>query len=421
MARQRTAHIQESLEFLLNLEAHYRGEPQEPRIKVLRFLKEDPSRTLEGAARLALCSERSANRWWAQYQARGLEAVLAGRRNTSARALAIGRDELEELRTKLQNGELETLNDVQAWLRTRFNIDYSLKGVANLLQRKLKARRVWIVADEHGNTHPPTPANRPKPSAPAQPPKADEATIIPDKLLHFLNRLPLTGDMQSAVDVYRQALSEMIGEVERVSLFVNVNCDLQDPDVYQPGTMITVDTTSGSEGVSVTTYSKGDRPSDQYLENFKNQGLPLHEYHEPIIFDYYFNDKAYIGTIFLWRLRIKPAISERARKLVALLEPFIIYILSDLVARYHYAHPVDRMFHDALKTMATEASLSPQERRVVSLRLLGLAYKEIADQLNISEDAIKKHLGSVHRKTGTRSYTELFAKYFTPRLNLHNT
>jgi DNA-binding CsgD family transcriptional regulator len=70
--------------------------------------------------------------------------------------------------------------------------------------------------------------------------------------------------------------------------------------------------------------------------------------------------------------------------------------------------------------MSKDAGLSLQERRVVTLRLLGHAYKEIADKLNISEDAIKKHLGSVHRKTGTRSYTELFAKYFTPRLNLNN-
>ncbi|MBS1913373.1 MAG: winged helix-turn-helix domain-containing protein [Bacteroidetes bacterium] len=411
MARQRTAHIHESLEFLLNLEQHYRGESQEPRIKVLRLLKENPTRTLEQAASLAGSSERSANRWWAAYQSDGIEGLLSNRTRAGSRASTLGRHEIDELRNKLHTGELTTLNDVQTWLEQRFGLRYSLKGVANLLQRKLKARRMWLVSDG-GEIRV---AEGKAVSA------AAEKAVIPDNILHFLNRLPLTNDTQRAVDRYREALLELIGEVDRVSIYVNINCALQDPDEYQPDMMITVDATSGVEGVSVTSYHQGERPSDRLLDNFRSQGLPVDQFHPPVSFDYYYNDHAYLGTIFLWRDRTKPITSERSRNTVALMEPFIIYMLSDLIARYHYAHPVDRMFHDALKNMTQEAGLSTQERRVVMLRLLGLSYKEIADQLSISEDAIKKHLGSVHRKTGTRSYTELFAKYFTPRLNLHNS
>ena len=236
-----------------------------------------------------------------------------------------------------------------------------------------------------------------------------------------MNRLPLTSDSQHAIERYREALMEMLGEVDRVSIYVNINCNLEDPEVYQPDMMITVNATEGTEGVSVASFNTGEKPSDRLIENFRSQGLPLDDYHAPVSYDYYLHDRAYLGALILWRDRTKPAITERTRTMVALMEPFVIYMLSDLIARYHYAHPVDRMFHDALKTMTNEAQLSQQERRVVTFRLLGLAYKEIADQLNISEDAIKKHLGSVHRKTGTRSYTELFAKYFTPRLNLHST
>ncbi len=413
MARQRSTHIQESLEFLLNLERHYRGESQEPRIKMLRSLKEDPTRTLEEAAALAGASGRSANRWWQQYQKSGVDGLLARRSSAAASNGTIGRNELEELRAKLHSGELITLNDVQTWLRERFGLAYSLKGVANLLQRKLKARRMWIVSDDSGVR-----------IGESRPQKATtDAPIIPDKVLHFLNRLPLTSNVSAAVERYKEALLELIGEVDRVSIFVNVNCDLSETGSGggAGGMLITVDTTTDAQGVSVSPYSEGVRPSDRYLENFRAQGLPLDDYHPPFIIDYHYNDIRYLGTIFLWRDRTKTAISDRARRTVALMEPFIIYMLSDLIARYHYAHPVDRMFHDALRTMTEEAHLSPQERRVVMLRLLGLAYKEIADQLHISEDAIKKHLGSVHRKTGTRSYTELFAKYFTPRLNLHET
>jgi DNA-binding CsgD family transcriptional regulator len=409
MARQRRTQIQESLDFLQSLEQHYKGEPVEARIRVLRILKEDPSRTLELAARLAGCSERSVYRWWSHYQARGIEGILSNRRSSTPAQNRIGRNEVDELKQMLQTGELATLHDVQSWLETRFGVRYSLKGVANLLQRRLKARRVWIVS-EGGDIR----INEVKTAQPAV-----DGTLIPDKVLHFLNRMPLTNNTERAVESYRDALSGLLGEVDRVSIFVNIRCDLQDPETYQPGIMVALGIQTGDD-MYVSSFPSDNRTSEMLLENLRSQGLPLENYHTPIPFDYYYYDRAYLGTIFLWRERSKQPISQRVHDTVKLLEPFIIYMLSDLIARYNYAHPIDRLFYDALHEMQMEAGLSVQERRVVAFRLLGLAYKEIADKLNISEDAIKKHLGSVHRKTGTRSYTELFAKYFTPRLNIRD-
>lgn len=411
MSRQRSVQIQESLEHLQKLEQHYRGEAEEARVKVLRLLKEDPRRTIEQAAGLAGCSERSVYRWWNLYQDQGLNAVIGGKRkSSSANTNRIGRDELEELRKKMSTGELSTLNEVQEWLEKRFGVQYSLKGVANLLQQRLKAKRVWIVPE--GNDVRMNSIQSAKPGV--------ETAVIPDKLLHFLNRLPLTNDTQEAIDRYREALMQLLGEVDRVSLYVNIRCDLtvESPREYDPKVMITVDATVGKDGISVTSHRETERPSQNLLENFRAQGVPFEDYHTPLTFDYYYRNEVWLGAIFLWRDRTKTPITQRTKDLLTLLEPFIVYMMSDLVARYHYAHPVDKLFHDALDDMTHEGGLTLQERRVVTFRLLGHAYKEIADKLHISEDAIKKHLSAVHRKTGTRSYTELFAKYFTPRLNL---
>ena len=411
MSRQRSVQIQESLEHLQKLEQHYRGEAEEARVKVLRLLKEDPRRTIEQAAGLAGCSERSVYRWWNLYQDQGLNAVIGGKRkSSSANTNRIGRDELEELRKKMSTGELSTLNDVQEWLEKRFGVQYSLKGVANLLQQRLKAKRVWIVPE--GSDIKMNAIQSAKPLS--------QPALIPDKLLHFLNRLPLTTDMQEAVDRYRDALMELLGEVDRVSLYINIRCDLiaEPPTAGEPKVVITVDATVGKDGISVASYKDGERPSQRILENLRLQGVAVDDYHLPVAFDYYYQNNAWLGAIFLWRDRTKTPITQRTRDMLTLLEPFIVYILSDLVSRHHYAHPVDRLFHDALEEMMYDAGLTMQERRVVTFRLLGHAYKEIADKLDISEDAIKKHLSAVHRKTGTRSYTELFAKYFTPRLNL---
>ncbi len=415
MSRQRSVQIQESLEHLQKLEQHYRGEAEEARVKVLRLLKEDPRRTIEQAAGLAGCSERSVYRWWNLYQDQGLNAMLGGKRKSSlTNTPRIGRDELEELRKKMSTGELSTLNEVQEWLEQRFGMQYSLKGVANLLQQRLKAKRVWIVPEGNEVKMNSIQSTKPVP----------QPTSVPDKVLHFLNRLPLTIDMQKAVDRYREALMEFLGEADRVSLYINISCDLtSEPSVMDfaksggQKVMITVDAAVGNEGIGVASHNDSEHPSQRILENLRAQGVKLDEHHTPVIYNYYYRDE-WLGAIFLWRDRTKTPITQRTKDLLTLLEPFIIYMLSDLVARHHYAHPVDRLFHDALEEMMHDGGLTMQERRVVTFRLLGHAYKEIADRLGITEDAIKKHLSAVHRKTGTRSYTELFAKYFTPRLNL---
>jgi DNA-binding CsgD family transcriptional regulator len=413
MPSRRTTHIQESLEFLQNLERHHRGERSEARITMLRILKEDPELTLREAANLGGLSLRSVKRWWEIYEQEGLKGIIEPQTGPVS-SNRIGRDEIEEIRRKLQAGELATLHDVQAWVRDRFGIEYSERGIAKLLQQKLNARRVWIVPERSDEGF------REIATAPA----TTNAPIIPDKVVRFLNRLPLSTDVQTAIETYRDALMALLGEVNRISIYVNIGCDLQEPKENQPDMLILLDrevSVQATGDVTMNTRREGSKPSDWLLDKFRKQGMPVDRFQEPITADYYYEGRAYLGSLFLWRELGKSPISERARNTIALIEPFIIYMLSDLVTRYHYAHPVDRLFHDTLDQMAFEASLSMQERRVVALRMLGHAYKEIADQLGITEDAIKKHLSSVHRKTGTRSYTELFAKYFTPRLNVRET
>lgn len=378
---------------------------------MLRLLKEDPERTLQDAAALGGLSLRSVRRWWELYEEEGLNAIIEPQKSSTASSNRIGRDEIEQLRTKLRTGELATLHDVQTWVRERFGIEYSERGIAKLLQQKLNARRVWVVPEENeeGSGE----------FAPA--PATVNAPIIPDKVVRFLNRLPLSTDVQTAIETYRDTLMSLLGEVDRISIYVNITCELQEPKRPTTDMLIVLDqrvSVQAASNVEMNTSQHGEKPSQWLLEQFRQQGMPVDQYQSPIAFDYYFEGRAYLGTLFLWRERSKPPISERTRDTVALIEPFIIYMFSDLVTRYHYAHPVDRLFHDTLDEISIEAGLSMQERRVVTLRMLGHAYKEIADQLKITEDAIKKHLTSVHRKTGTRSYTELFAKYFTPRLNV---
>lgn len=413
MSRKRSIHIHESLEHLRTLEENYRGQPQEARIRVLRLLKESPERSLDQIASIAGCDVRTVSRWSKLYMESGLQSMSNRAQGSAQHTNRLGGEGIEELRMQLQKGVFSTLGEVQAWIEARFGLHYSLPGILYLLQSRLKARQVWMVPPDGDGVaerivHTP----------------AVEGKIFPDKVLNFLNQMPVINNTDAWVEQFRDALKELLGGVDRVSLYIDTACDLVSPGSYKPDMYMILDVAESlrSEGgVSVVSQDNEKRPSELLLEKFRYQGMPLHDYQDPVCFDYYFAGQAYLGSLFLWRDRSKVPISRQIRETVTLLEPFIIFTLSDLIARYHYANPVDKLFLDALQTMTLDADLNTQERRVVMLRLLGSSYKEIADEINITVGAIKKILGSVHRKTETRSYTELFAKYFTPRIHTRNT
>jgi DNA-binding CsgD family transcriptional regulator len=240
-----------------------------------------------------------------------------------------------------------------------------------------------------------------------------------ERFQHFLNALPSTGNSIAWIVSFRDALREFLGDVDRVILNVNLDCDLENPDSYHTDQIVTehIQSRRPIDGhVEVTINREESVPSERLLNDFRRQGYPLERYRQPIAFDFYLGSQAYLGTIFLWREIANPPISDRTLALMRAFEPFFMFALSDLVARARQTRPQDRAFNDSLSHMISSANLSDQERRVVMLQLFGHSYEQIADKLCFSIDAVRKHVKSIYRKTDTHSYIELFAKYFTPRL-----
>jgi DNA-binding NarL/FixJ family response regulator len=62
-----------------------------------------------------------------------------------------------------------------------------------------------------------------------------------------------------------------------------------------------------------------------------------------------------------------------------------------------------------------ELSLSPREREIVDLLVLGKSNKEMADQLCLSSDTIKAHLQHIFRKIGVSSRVEAVVFFLTGR------
>ncbi|HVZ38530.1 MAG TPA: LuxR C-terminal-related transcriptional regulator [Candidatus Kapabacteria bacterium] len=244
--------------------------------------------------------------------------------------------------------------------------------------------------------------------------------LLPDHVVEFLNALPMTGNTVDWINGFRDALRKLLGDVDRVAVKINENCYLNDPGRHQPLAVSMLRT--GSNKVAETAVMAmaigGTAPSHAFIEEIRSIGHNLDEYHPPLCYDYHYDGTAYLGSILLFRERVKAPISERSAEAMQALEPFIIFALSDVVTRHHYEKPIDRVFSEILMQVARESNLSTQDIRILTLMLMGLSYKQVADRMELSIDTIRKHTKRIYRKTRTGSLPELFAKYFTPRIGI---
>jgi transposase len=132
--------IQESLATLQRLERKYRHKPQEMRLKALRLLKEEPCRSLQEVAALLGFSHRTLQRWWSTYRHQRLTKLLKVSQGGGQKPVRIGKDGLEELKSRLQQDGFVDLKEIQRFLKERFGQSYSLSGVWYLVHVKLKAK-----------------------------------------------------------------------------------------------------------------------------------------------------------------------------------------------------------------------------------------------------------------------------------------
>jgi DNA-binding CsgD family transcriptional regulator len=406
MARPR-AEISESIEEITEFLRTYHGQPQQPRLEMLRMLLEHPSRTLADAALLLGRSQRSIERWWESYARDGISGLLHIGRPGGRRPRRISPETLEDLRIKLETEGFARLGEARTWLEERHGVAYSRSGLWNLLRHGTRASHgLWTI---HHSRRAPRTAAQEKARGP-----------FSGDILSFLNALPSTIDPVEWINKFRDALMELFDDVDRISLIVNTQCDLHRPQEYQPTVSIRHHSQGGGMTTGAVSMAPVDKPKQRFeeiLEDFRRQGFPLDEYHPPHGFDYYYEEMAYLGTVFLWREVTDAPISDHTIEVIRSLGSFFTFMLTDLVTRHQYGKPVDRAFVEAFERLAEEASLSPQERRIIVLQLLGHSYKDMADVMSVTVDTVKKHFKAIHRKTGTRGQAELFAKYFTANLS----
>jgi DNA-binding CsgD family transcriptional regulator len=410
MPRKRSGTICESLERLEQLERHYEGEPQEIRICVLRLMKEDPARTAADISVITGRPERSIRRWWATYTQKGIDALLELRAGEDERVRPAGPKDHDLLVRKLHRDEFGSLDDVREWLSDHHGVLYSRSEVQFLLHRIPDAEQRWIAHANPGRAG----------ITFADCDLGDDGLVVPAKFIRFLNALPQTDDTNQWSSCFRTALLEVFHDIDHIAVNLNQMCDVTDPESYRPTVVLRqhVATSDVRERqVVVTVDAEEGRPSEEVLKELQRQGRPLNNYHPPMSFDYYYAGRAYLGTIFVFRERAKPPISKATLATIDAMEPFFITAMANHAIWYTQTRPSERIFYDGMERLVTEAGLSVQEQRVAVYHMMGYSYDEMARLLAISTKTVKKHVNTIHRKSGTRRQRELFARYLSPRID----
>lgn len=411
MSRKRRDRIDESAEELAELEMRHRGTPRELRLRMLRLMKMEDQLTIAQVAEIIGCSERTAHRWWGHYRKWGMEGLLDtdGTHRPPSGASRVAGSEAEELARRLRSGDFQTLYDIQEWLRARMGINYSIRNISDLVEDQLRPRRLLQFETDS--------AERGRAEIREAYAEPESTPSVSEPMLVFFRSLPLSGGVTEWIDAFRGALKLLLREVDWITVSVNIDCNLQTLDPPSPRAIMSDHRPDGEQGRVPAEAPPERLHADRLVEEVRRDRFPIESYHPPLSFVYYYSNDAYLGTIVIWREGGRSPISTRTIEAMRGLESVVIFLLSGCVARYQSDRPVDSHFQEALLRIVREGGLSSQEKRIMILQLLGHSYREIADILAISIDTVGKHVNAIHRKTETRSFGELFAKYFTTRLD----
>lgn len=389
MPRKRDTSIGEELEQLNRLEREYRGKPEAARIKMLQLIKQQPALSITEIAVLVGYSVPTIKRWLKLYRSSGLDALL---QMTAAGKQTKSNQGLDLLRQKLVEGDFQSLSDVRRWME-HYHSSLGDKEYARQLM-------VGSAADREDTT--------------AEIAAAE--SIIPNNILQFLTKLPTAHTVQEWVHGFRAAFQELLGDVDRITMMVNVQCPLAEPEAYNPSIAIVDEVDEGKRlFVPIPDDNTGDKIEElaRLLATLRRQKFPFENYHVPKSFVYHY-EGAYLGVMILWRERNHEPISQCTLSIVESLRPFLVFLFSDLAARHQSVQPFDRIFQTVFEDKVTHTALTFQERRVVTLQLLGCSYDEIAESLHISVNTVRSHIKAISEKTGGYGRTHILAKYFKP-------
>lgn len=245
----------------------------------------------------------------------------------------------------------------------------------------------------------------------------------PEKLISFLNRLPMTSDSIEWSREMKKLLIETFDEVDYALVNVRYGTDLspvggntQSKSTYRQDVF-------DSEGKDVRSIrqEKAHLPKwRQLLLEGRKNGFPFEKYHPPVGFDYFGGPRAikYVGSIVLFREKRKPPTSEETLNMFEQTKPFVASLFVYHIQYCQRENPVLQSLFSASSHLFKNApKLTSRESDVLLLLMLGHSYDEAAEMLYITKGTMISHVRNLYRKLNVTKLSELFARLLMPALD----
>lgn len=170
---------------------------------------------------------------------------------------------------------------------------------------------------------------------------------------------------------------------------------------------------------SLTMATNNDRTAQDILQEMIHMvtkaGFPAHLYRAPISMTLMSDKGLYIGGVVLFRELVASAISDSTVRLAESLRPIFAQMFIYGITRYRSENATQASLNQATQYLIERFALSRSESRVLFLLLFGCSYIEIAADLDVTINTVRKHVKSIHAKTGTSSTVEIYARFIAQR------
>lgn len=131
--------ITQSVDELRQLETQQKLARQRDRIRFLRLLKEGTARSQSQAGQAIGLALRQSQRIWKSYLQTGINGLIEPNYQPAFGKLSAA--QLAQLQAWLRLDQAQTLEHIQAYLRQRWVINYSISGISKLCKRlKIKTK-----------------------------------------------------------------------------------------------------------------------------------------------------------------------------------------------------------------------------------------------------------------------------------------
>ncbi len=123
------------------LEQQHRGQRPADRLRFLRLLKSEQVHTIQACVPILGYSRAQLSRWWARYQAGGLQFLLAEPSHPGSKGQMTA-EAWADLEAVMKQGQIATLEQARQYLDQRWGIHYqSVNGVWwHLHRRRVKPK-----------------------------------------------------------------------------------------------------------------------------------------------------------------------------------------------------------------------------------------------------------------------------------------